>query len=193
MNHASLKYLLARSALYGLLARCFHPLGNGGWKTIVNLSEEVPKEWKSHVQCLLEKGPPSADDYMRSFGTAGACHDCETAFLNGLPAGGALADVAGFYQAFSFPLASKGRNPPDHIGTHLEFLSFMFAKEANALYAGDKEARKTCLSARGKFVRDHMSQWIPLFVNGVAEHSTHDFYIQAATTLQEVLKEENTH
>ncbi|HHT9154936.1 MAG TPA: TorD/DmsD family molecular chaperone [Candidatus Tripitaka sp. YC43] len=191
MNHTSLKYLLGRSALYGLLARCFHPLENGGWQTIVNLSKEVPKEWKSHVQGLLEKGPPSTDDYMRSFGTAGACHDCETAFLNGLPTGGALADVAGFYQAFSFPLASKKQDPPDHIATELEFLSFMFAKEAKALFAGDKEARKTCLSARGKFVRDHMSTWMPPFADGVAERIQNDFYIRAAALLVEALKEED--
>lgn len=193
MNHASLKYLLGRSALYGLLARCFHPLENGGWKTIVNLSKEVPKEWKGQVQGLLEKGPPSTDDYMRFFGTAGACHDCETAFLNGLPTGGTLADVAGFYQAFSFPnhTASKKQNPPDHIATELEFLSFMFAKEAKALFQEDKEARKTCLSARGKFVRDHLSQWMPLFADSVAEHTQNDFYVRATTLLVEAIKEED--
>ena len=191
MNHASLKYLLSRSVLYGLFARCFHPLENGGWKTIVNLSKEVPKEWKSRVQGLLEKGPPSTDDYMRSFGTAGGCHDCETAFLTKLPAGGNLADMAGFYQAFSFPLDSKKSNPPDHVATQLEFLSFMFAKEAKALFQEDKEARKTCLSARGKFVRDHMSTWMPIFADGVAERTQNDFYTRAAALLVEALKEED--
>ncbi len=192
MNSATIKYLLSQSALYGLLARCFRPPENGWWDTIVNLSREIPKEWQGNVQRLLTQGPPPPDVYMALFGTAGACHDCETAFLTGLPTEGTLADVAGFYQAFSFPIASRKGNPPDHIATQLEFISFMFAKEAKAIFQEDKEARKICLTAREKFVREHLSQWVPLFANSLAEHATNAFYTQAATLLTEAVKEENT-
>ncbi|MFN3466734.1 MAG: molecular chaperone [Candidatus Brocadiales bacterium] len=191
MNSATLKHLLGRSALYGLLARCFHSPGNGGWETIVNLSKEVPKEWKGPVNDLLANGPPPPDTYMTLFGTAGACHDCETAFLDGLPTGGTLADVAGFYQAFSFPSALVKGNPPDHIATELEFLSFMFAKEAKAVFQENKQARKTCLSARKKFVKEHL-QWAQPFAGAVTEHAPHNsFYNQVASLLEEVMKEEN--
>lgn len=190
MHPATLKYLLSRSALYGLLARCFSQPENGGWAIIMNLSKEVPKEWQGPIKGLLSNGPPPAEVFMKFFGTAGTCHDCETAYLAGLPTGGTLADVAGFYQAFSFPGPSKKGNPPDHVATQLEFLSFMFAKEARALFNKDKEARRVCLSAREKFVREHLSQWIPLFTDGVIGRVPHNFYTRAATILMEAIKEE---
>jgi TorA maturation chaperone TorD len=188
MDSVTIKYLLSRSALYGLLARCFQRPENGWWETIVNLSKEVPKEWQESVQRLLTKGPPPPDVYMTLFGPAGACHDCETAFLDGLPTGGTLADVAGFYRAFSFPTASVKGNPPDHVATELEFLSFMFAKEAKALFQKDGAARKVCLSAREKFLREHLP-WIHLFADAVVENTRHGFYTEVANLLQEVMEE----
>lgn len=190
MDTVALKYLLSRSALYGLLAHCLSRPENGEWQTILNLSKEVPIAWRGAVRQLLVNGPPSSDVYMVTFGTAGACHDCETAFLDGLPTGGTLADVAGFYQAFSFPTASVKGNPPDHIATELKFLSFMFAKEAKAVFQGDQQAREICLTAREKFIKEHL-QWVQPFAGAVTEHTPHNFYGQAANLLQEVIKEGN--
>ena len=72
-----------------------------------------------------------------------------------------LADISGFYRAFGFRAAGER---PDHIVPQLEFVALLYAKEAYAFMCRDHAGAAVCSESREKFVREHMSGWLPSFV-----------------------------
>ncbi|MFQ5666108.1 MAG: molecular chaperone [Candidatus Binatia bacterium] len=79
-----------------------------------------------------------------------------------------LADVAGFYRAFSLEPATTCRERPDHIAVELEFMHALGAKEAYALDEGWMERAEICREAQVQFLRDHLGRWAPSFLDRLA-------------------------
>lgn len=190
MDTNNVKELLSRSALYGFFSCCFLSSWKGELENIEKHSAEVPDAWSNRVKelCILTKD--ISDEKCTSlFGGIGGCHDCESSYRS-LPAGGMLADISGFYNAFGYPEEDIDNKPPDHICKELGYLSFMFAKEAHALYKEDTEAAETCSQARTKFIKEHLLEWSTSFVENVSENAPDSFFSKAAALMNEAVEAE---
>ena len=94
------------------------------------------------------------------------------------------ADVSGFYKAFG--LKHSG-DLPDHISAELEFLSFLFIKEAFALMEGDEDKVGLVRDARVKFWREHLGSWYGKLVEKVREKTGNEYYLRFFNLLAGIL------
>jgi TorA maturation chaperone TorD len=74
-----------------------------------------------------------------------------------------IADLSGFYQAFGFGPPPVAANPPDHLGTELEFMSLLHLKTAFALQRRRSEQVRITQAAMAHFVEDHLGRWTEAF------------------------------
>lgn len=79
-----------------------------------------------------------------------------------------MADVAGFYRAHGLRVGGVERERPDHIGTELEFMSFLARKEAVALDQLGRDEVAECRRTQALFLRDHLGCWGPAFGDRLA-------------------------
>lgn len=158
--------------------------GDEAWvETVAGLQEALavtdPAALESEHTYLFSRtvvASPYASSYNRDQGFA-RVHD--------------MSDVASFYAAFGFRVAS-GAELPDHVGAELEFLGVLHAKEAYARERGWLEQAETCSRAREKFIAEHLSTWFPAFVQRVVEHGRHPFYPALAGVAQRLLLDERS-
>ena len=94
------------------------------------------------------------------------------------------ADVSGFYKAFG--LKHSG-DLPDHISAELEFLSFLFIKEAFALMEGDEDKIGLVRDARMKFWGEHLGSWYRKLVEKVKEKTDNEYYLKFFDLLAGIL------
>lgn len=92
-----------------------------------------------------------------------------------------LADVAGFYQAFSLQVSSRAGERLDHITVEAEFLYLLLAKEAAALHAGNQEGAEVCRDARRKFFQEHVGWWLPGFARVLSRIAPSRYYRHLAS------------
>ncbi|MBI4220757.1 MAG: molecular chaperone TorD family protein [Chloroflexi bacterium] len=95
---------------------------------------------------------------------------------SGLSTTRSIGDVAGFYGAFGYQVASRARELPDHLCVELEFLGVLAAKEAYAAGMGRQGQAGVCRRARYKFAEEHLSPWLPELVKRLREKSRLRFY-----------------
>lgn len=172
---------LGRSAVYALLSR--------------GLAHPVPahrREMEERILPLvleLDLGPlgPLVTDAVEQLGgpldeqrrahlrlfPAVESQDCpafETGYVPGdvFHHADVMADVAGFYRAHGLQTGGEERERPDHIGTELEFMSFMARKEAHALECLGPEHVDVCRRTQRLFLRDHLGCWGAAFGRRVA-------------------------
>lgn len=174
--------LLAKSALYAAISRCFRRSGD-----FASLVSEVPAEWRDRFHGVAEK---TKSDYSRVLGGTGACLDGEVSYRIAVPAGGILPDLAGFYQAFGFPHPVGAEEKLDHISTELEFVSFLYAKEAHATAMDCAETVEVIRKARTGFLTDHLGRWVAGFAAALAERDSGGFYAAAADAALQAVAEE---
>ena len=87
-----------------------------------------------------------------------------------------LADIAGFYRAFSLDISEGAHERPDHLAIELEFLHFLCFKEAYALKHHGPEQVEVCRDAEAKFLTDHMLRWAPSFAKRLQGAAGSGFY-----------------
>ncbi len=168
----TIESLLSKSALYAALARCFRRGGE-----FASFLPEAPAAWRDVLRGIVEK---PALEYSRLLGGTGACPDGEISYRAMTPAGGILADIAGFYRAFGFPHAEGGDEKPDHISQELEFVAFLLAKEAHAMAMDRSEAAVVVRDARVGFLRDHLGRWVASLADALAAAAPGSFHAAAA-------------
>lgn len=88
-----------------------------------------------------------------------------------------MADVAGFYRAHGLQQGGKRKDRPDGIGSQLEFLGFLAAKQAQALAEENHDAVDVCVETQRLFLADHVGAWAPDYGRRVAAVSTDPFFI----------------
>ena len=74
-----------------------------------------------------------------------------------------MADVSGFYRAFGLQPSRDVPERHDHAALELEFMSWIIAREQHARDGGAEPNARICLEAQHKFLRDHLSWWMPTF------------------------------
>jgi TorA maturation chaperone TorD len=80
-----------------------------------------------------------------------------------------IADLNGFYRAFGFELSTSTPNPPDHLGTQVEFLSLLHLKRALALGRRRLRDVQTVDHAMARFLEEHLGRWIGSFCAALRE------------------------
>jgi DMSO reductase family type II enzyme chaperone len=101
-----------------------------------------------------------------------------------------LAAIAGFYAAFGVQIAEGFRDLPDHLSMELEFVSFLYVKEAYALEQGWRSLANVCRVARRRFLGEHLARWFPAFAARVGQRARLRLYPAAAAVVQALLEGE---
>ncbi|MFN3740063.1 MAG: molecular chaperone [Thermodesulfovibrionales bacterium] len=77
--------------------------------------------------------------------------------------------------------------PDDHIGIELEFVYYLTQSAIEYFENGNREESSRIFEMRKSFLIDHMTKWIPPFVDKILKSSQEDFYKGIAYMLRGVL------
>jgi nitrate reductase assembly molybdenum cofactor insertion protein NarJ len=95
-------------------------------------------------------------------------YETEHGRMRGLSKGNDLADIAGFYQAFSLTLDDEDEHEMlDHLAVELEFYATLLLKQQVLDATGDTEGSEIVEDARRKFLADHLGR----FVKAIADQA----------------------
>ncbi|MBM3180225.1 MAG: hypothetical protein FJZ86_07705 [Chloroflexi bacterium] len=116
-----------------------------------------------------------AEEHIFLFHRQALCSPYESTYS---PAGmeQSLADIAGFYRAFGVQMSPDAHERVDHIGSELEFMAVLCAKEAHALRNGLTEQAQICRDARSAFLSDHLGLWALAFASRVQDKARLPLY-----------------
>lgn len=85
-------------------------------------------------------------------------------------------DVRAWYRRFGLEAEKIHREPDDHIGLELLFLSHLAALGIQALNEQDNVRFEELLDAQREFFKKHIGIWAPMWCNLVEKHAQTDFY-----------------
>jgi len=139
------------------------------WRLASLLLERPRPQWHSEITELA----PEVEDknlrdsahnteeateelYHRLFGPGGAVSPREVSYCGMEDPGQVMAQLAGFYQAFSF--APRREDSIDHISVEAGFIGYLFLKQAYAELQGDREFGNITKEARERFLREHVER-----------------------------------
>lgn len=130
----------------------------------------------------------AGQEYVFLFDRQVRCPPYEGAYgdgpqLAGKPA--ALADIAGFYEAFGLTPAGAQPETEDHIVAELEFMSALAMKHAWALETEDAEGALVTRAAQRAFLAEHLGRWAGAFAREVGAVTTLPSFASAAALLAE--------
>lgn len=89
-------------------------------------------------------------------GQRASLYETEYGRMRGMGKGHALADIAGFYQAFGLTLDEARHEMLDHLAVELEFYAVLLLKQAALIERDDLAGVAIVASARGKFLAEHL-------------------------------------
>lgn len=111
---------------------------------------------RSHHLDLFERGKARVSLYETEYGR-----------MRGSRKGVCLADIAGFYRAFSLELADG--EMLDHVAVELEFYATLLMKHAELEALGDDEGVFVVSDAMRKFLEAHLGTFVDALAGQVAE------------------------
>lgn len=127
-------------------------------------------------------------DYVRLFasGMSGALSPPTESYYRVPAKGGGIgefvAELQREYRAMG--IASVGlEEAPDHISTELEVMAYLCDLEANAWSEAQVQLVGDVLNLENRFLRQHLSVWIPLFLKRVHDAGPSPFYRDLADTV----------
>ena len=146
--------LLAQAAAWRLASLLFErprPLWHG---EVAELAAEVnqPELRRS----AAEAKEATEELYHRFFGPGGMISPREVSYCGMEDPGQVMAQLAKFYQAFSF--APCREECIDHISVEAGFVGYLFLKQAYAQMQGDAESAVVTEDARKRFVSEHLQR-----------------------------------
>ena len=197
---------LQHAGLYLALAQAFtYPVG----KTLGPVTDrwarllESDNQWQETLQQAIVESYEqlrAADvgtltsEYHHLFGPAALCPLTETSWGDAarlLGKAAQIADIAGFYCAFSLRPQDEGDAvPEDHLLSELEFMSVLYLKEAYALYTGLSEPLEITREAQKKFLEEHLAAWIDVWAESLCNCNPHPYYRALGATLQSLIHSE---
>lgn len=84
--------------------------------------------------------------------------------------------VRAFYNRFGVEAPSVGKEPDDHIGLELSFISHLCVLGLDAIESSDADAETAMIASIGDFLEQHLLRWVDDCLDRVVEHATTDFY-----------------
>jgi TorA maturation chaperone TorD len=87
-----------------------------------------------------------------------------------------LQDMARIYHEGGFTLQADAEERLDYIGIQLSYLERLVMKEIAARESGDEGTVRVAMDCERRFIRDHVSLWVPNFVSSALDHAQTDFY-----------------
>ena len=105
--------------------------------------------------------------------------------------GASTVDVMKAYSEAGLELVAKNREPPDHVGIELGFISYLCRKEADAWTNDDFSETMKLLQMEQRFLTDHMQKWIPHLCEEIMNSDRTGFYHGIAMITRECLANED--
>lgn len=97
--------------------------------------------------------------------------------------------VRAAYRAFGLEAPRLHREPDDHLGLELHFLSVLCERALDALAQGDEPLLDSLFAAHSAFLTDHVLAWAPEVLDLVTENAGTDFYRATAALTQGALEQ----
>jgi nitrate reductase assembly molybdenum cofactor insertion protein NarJ len=150
------------------------------WRLASLLLERPRPQWRSEIAELAvevdeqklrrsaaETEQATEELYHRLFGPGGVISLREVSYCGMEDPGQVMAQLASFYQAFSF--APDREESIDHISVEAGFVGYLFLKEAYAHMQGDSESGDITQEARERFMKQHLQRCAQGMVNRVSD------------------------
>jgi TorA maturation chaperone TorD len=84
--------------------------------------------------------------------------------------------VRAFYHRFGVQAPAVGKEPDDHIGLELSFISHLCVLALDAIQLSEVNAETAIIASIGDFLDQHLLLWVDGCLDSVVEHATTDFY-----------------
>lgn len=168
--------LLREAAFWRLLGLFFEAPRQGWAEEVTSLASTLPEEEDLRLAARLaaEEGSPSL--YESLLGPGGPAAPRETSHRPEILPGPLLAEVAAYYENFSYAPALQ--EPPDHVAVECGFLGFLKLKEAFALEADQQEKALVAAEAFQSFLERHLREVAEPLAASLAPLGV--FYLQKA-------------
>lgn len=96
--------------------------------------------------------------------------------------------IARLYYEAGLQLTENFTLPPDHIAVELEFMAFLFFKEAEAIQEGMNDKESLALRLQGEVLKNHLISFGLSVAERMEKHATTRFYRTMACILRSVLE-----
>ena len=150
------------------------------WRLASLLLERPRPQWRSEIAELavevyeqklrcsaMETDQATEELYQGLFGPGGVISPREVSYCDMEDPGQVMAQLASFYQAFSF--TPDREESIDHISVEAGFVGYLFLKEAYAQMQGDSESSDITKEARERFIKQHLQRCAQGMVNRVSD------------------------
>lgn len=186
--------LILRGRLFNIVAKFFTSNHEKLYENLILMKETLKRlgdyelaEKANELINILKSEPWMTERYSRVF-ELGEISLYEADYIFDITSSSKLyvkADVSGFYNAFGMKVINE---MPDHIAVELEFLSFLYLKEAYALLNRDYENYTLCKNIRKKFCKEHLLKWVDQLADKVKKRLNDDFYAPLISLVTIILK-----
>lgn len=133
-------------------------------------------------------------EYNRLFAHLGSAkcppYETEYGFENVFQKTEAMADIAGFYNAYGLEPSAADTERVDFISMELEFMSYLALHEAYAREHQENEHLEVCLDTQKKFIGEHLGRWVTIFTRILTQNTVNGFYKQLGVLTAELLDAE---
>jgi TorA maturation chaperone TorD len=96
--------------------------------------------------------------------------------------------VREWYRRYSLQAELKNREPDDHLGLELQFVSHLASLAASAVRDKNAKRMREILADQHKFIEDHPFAWVNLWCDAVQRNAETDFFKGIAYLSYGVLK-----
>lgn len=97
--------------------------------------------------------------------------------------GESTADAVARYVDAGIEISSDFKDAPDHVSAELEFMYFLVYQEITAFENQDTESAIGYLQKQKSFLADHLTAWLPKFVEAIEKNANTNFYKLIAKAL----------
>jgi nitrate reductase assembly molybdenum cofactor insertion protein NarJ len=157
--------LIAEAAAWRLASLLLERPRPQWFSEIAELAAEVNEQ--KLCSSAAETKEATEELYHRLFGPGGPISPREVSYCGMEDPGQVMAQLANFYQAFSF--TPRREESIDHIAVEAGFVGYLFLKEAYANMQGDGASGDITKEARERFIKDHLQRCAQGIVNRLGD------------------------
>lgn len=183
MDADAIAELMSARSLYLLLGRVFLSEVDRDFYSLLR-SEEMSRALEPLRAGLGEDGGADEEilerlavEYSALFIQPGSFPPYESVFKNGRHLAEPADQVEIIYQISGFDYRGKWPSLfPDHLGLELNFVASLLDSQIKALEKGRMEDAKRLEGARAEFMKKHLCQWGPQYLEKIARMTCDPFY-----------------